>query len=344
VYSPRVEGIHLRFAPIARGGIRWSDRAQDFRTEVLGLVRAQLVKNSVIVPSGAKGGFLPKQLPRNAGRDELQNGGHCRLSIFISALLDITDNLKDRRRAARHCAPRCDRSLSGGRRRQGHRHLLRHRQRACRRARLLARRRLRLGRLGATTTRPWRSPRAAPGMRSKRHFREMDIDIARQPFRWWASATCRATCSATACCARRRSGWSAAFDHRDIFIDPDPDAASSFAERKRLFDLPRSSWQDYDRSKISKGGGVFARSAKAIAVSPEMAALLGINSASLTPNELMHALLKCKTDLLWFGGIGTYVRASSESDADAGDRANDAIRSAPPELGAKVVGEGANLA
>jgi glutamate dehydrogenase len=345
VYSPRVEGIHLRFAPIARGGIRWSDRAQDFRTEVLGLVRAQLVKNSVIVPSGAKGGFLPKQLPRNASRDELQREGIAAYRIFISALLDITDNLKDESVvpprqllrhdgddpylvvaadkgtatfsdtanaiAAEHDFWLGDAFASGGS--EGYDHKA----------------------MAITARGAW--------VCVERHFREMDIDIARQPFRVVGVGDMSGDVFGNGMLRSPAIRLQAAFDHRDIFIDPDPDAASSFAERKRLFDLPRSSWQDYDRSKISKGGGVFARSAKAIAVSPEMATLLGINSASLTPNELMHALLKCNTDLLWFGGIGTYVRASSESDADAGDRANDAIRVSAAELGAKVVGEGANL-
>ncbi len=345
VYCPRVEGIHLRFAPIARGGIRWSDRAQDFRTEVLGLVRAQLVKNSVIVPSGAKGGFLPKQLPRNASRDELQREGIAAYRIFISALLDITDNLKDGRIvpprqlvrhdgddpylvvaadkgtasfsdianeiSAAHDFWLGDAFASGGSEGYDHKGM------------------------AITARGAW--------VCVERHFREMDIDIARQPFRVIGVGDMSGDVFGNGMLRSPVIRLLAAFDHRDIFIDPNPDAATSFAERKRLFDLPRSSWQDYDSSKISSGGGVFARSAKSIPLSAEMRSMLGRNSAALTPNELMHALLKCQTDLLWFGGIGTYVRASTESDADAGDRANDAIRISAGELAAKVVGEGANL-
>ena len=230
VYSPRVEGVHLRFGPIARGGIRWSDRAQDFRTEVLGLVRAQLVKNAVIVPSGAKGGFLPKQMPRSRrprGHPEAKASPPTASSS--PALLDITDNIKDGKVVPprQRGAPRRRRSLSGGRRRQGHRHLLRHRQRDLRRARLLARRCLRLGRLGRLRPQEdGRSPRAAPGSASSATSARWTSTSSASRSAWWASATCRATCSATACCCREHIQLVAAFDHRDIFIDPNPGAGA----------------------------------------------------------------------------------------------------------------------
>ncbi|HEX6000216.1 MAG TPA: NAD-glutamate dehydrogenase [Hyphomicrobiaceae bacterium] len=345
VYSPRVEGIHLRFAPIARGGIRWSDRAQDFRTEVLGLARAQLVKNAVIVPSGAKGGFLPKQLPRGGSRDEVQKEGIAAYRLFISALLDLTDNLVDGvivppRRVVRHDGDDAylvvaadkgtasfsdianeiskahdfwlgDAFASGGSAGYDHK------------------------RMGITARGAWECV--------KRHFREMDIDIQRQPFRVVGVGDMSGDVFGNGMLLSQQIRLMAAFDHRDIFIDPDPDAAVGFAERQRLFDLPRSSWQDYDRARISKGGGVFPRSAKAITLTPEMQALLGLVVPSLTPNELIRAILKCEADLLWFGGIGTYVRASSERDADVGDRTNDPLRVTAAEVRAKVIGEGANL-
>jgi glutamate dehydrogenase len=345
VYCPRVEGVHLRFAPIARGGIRWSDRAQDFRTEILGLVRAQRVKNAVIVPSGAKGGFLPKQLPRNAGRDDVQREGIAAYRLFISALLDITDNLKDGKIvpprllvrhddddaylvvaadkgtatfsdianeiSAAHHFWLGDAFASGGS--QGYDHKG----------------------MAITARGAWECV--------ERHFREMDFDIKRQPFRVIGVGDMSGDVFGNGMLLSPAIRLVAAFDHRDIFIDPDPDPALGLGERKRLFALPRSSWQDYDRSKISRGGGVFARAAKSIPISPEIAAVLGVDAATLTPNELMHALLKSKADLLWFGGIGTYVRATGESDQEVGDRANDAIRVSAAELGVKVVGEGANL-
>jgi len=345
VYCPRVEGVHLRFAPIARGGIRWSDRAQDFRTEILGLVRAQRVKNAVIVPSGAKGGFLPKQLPRNASRDDVQREGIAAYRLFISALLDITDNLKDGkivppRLVVRHDDDDAylvvaadkgtatfsdianeisaahdfwlgDAFASGGS--QGYDHKG----------------------MAITARGAWACV--------ERHFREMDIDLQRQPFRVIGVGDMSGDVFGNGMLLSPAIRLVAAFDHRDIFIDPDPDPTLGFGERKRLFALPRSSWQDYDRSKISRGGGVFARSAKSIPISAEIGTVLGVSTATLTPNELMHALLKSKADLLWFGGIGTYVRATGEPDQEVGDRANDAIRVGAADLGVKVVGEGANL-
>ena len=344
VYSPRVEGVHLRFAPIARGGIRWSDRAQDFRTEVLGLVRAQIVKNAVIVPSGAKGGFLPKQLPRSGSRDDVQKEGVAAYRIFISALLDITDNLKDGKvvppqRVVRHdgddpylvvAADKGtatfsdiangisaahdfwlgDAFASGGSVGYDHK------------------------KMAITARGAWECV--------KRHFREMNIDIQTQPVRVVGVGDMSGDVFGNGMLLSDHIQLVAAFDHRDIFIDPNP-RADSIVERRRLFDLPRSSWQDYDKTKLSTGGGIFPRSAKSIALSAEIKLLLGIDAASVTPADLMRAILKCKTDLLWFGGIGTYVRAASERDEDVGDRANDPLRVAAAELNARVIGEGANL-
>src|SRR5204862_3546582 len=329
----------------ARGSIRWSDRAQDFRTEVLSLARAQLVKNSVIVPSGAKGGFLPKQLPRTGTRDEIQKEGIAAYRIFISALLDITDNIEGGkvvppRRVVRHdgddpylvvaadkgtatfsdianeiSAAHAfwlgDAFASGGSAGYDHK------------------------KMAITARGAWECV--------KRHFREMDIDIQRQPFRVVGVGDMSGDVFGNGMLLSEHIRMVAAFDHRDIFIDPSPDAALGLAERRRLFDLPRSSWQDYDKGKISSGGGVFSRGAKSIPVSDEIKALLGVDAAHLTPNELMRTILKCQTDLLWFGGIGTYLRATTETDADVGDRANDALRIASAEVRAKVIGEGANL-
>jgi glutamate dehydrogenase len=343
VYSPRVEGIHLRFAPIARGGIRWSDRAQDFRTEILGLVRAQRVKNAVIVPSGAKGGFLPKQLPRG-GREEIQREGIAAYRTFISALLDLTDNIVDGKIsypvrvvrhdgddpylvvaadkgtatfsdianaiAAQHGFWLDDAFASGGSAGYDHK------------------------KMAITARGAW--------VCVTRHFREMDKDIQREAFRVVGIGDMSGDVFGNAMLLSERIELVAAFDHRDIFIDPAP-GAGCFAERKRLFSLPRSSWQDFDRALISKGGGVFSRSCKSIPLGEEIRKLLDIEATSLMPHELMRAILKCRTDLLWFGGIGTYIRAGSESDADVGDRANDPIRVTAADVRAMVIGEGANL-
>ncbi|MCL4767117.1 MAG: NAD-glutamate dehydrogenase [Hyphomicrobiaceae bacterium] len=345
VYSPRVEGVHLRFAPIARGGIRWSDRAQDFRTEVLGLGKAQQVKNTVIVPQGAKGGFVPKQLPRAGSREEIAKEGIAAYRSFVSAMLDITDNIVAGEvvppaRVVRHdgddpylvvAADKGtatfsdfaneislshefwlgDAFASGGSAGYDHK------------------------RMAITARGAWECV--------KRHFREMDFDIETQPFRVVGVGDMSGDVFGNGMLLSRAIRLLAAFDHRDIFIDPDPDPETSFAERKRLFDLPRSSWQDYDKSLISKGGGVFSRSVKSIPLSPETRALLAIDVDALTPAELMHAILRCETDLIWFGGIGTYIRASTESHDHVGDRANDAIRVTGLEVRAKVIGEGANL-
>jgi glutamate dehydrogenase len=345
VYAPRVEGIHLRFAPIARGGIRWSDRAQDFRTEVLGLVKAQLVKNAVIVPSGAKGGFLAKQLPRSGNREQVMNEGIAAYRIFVSSLLDITDNLVGDKivppaKVVRHegddpylvvAADKGtatfsdfaneisiahghwlgDAFASGGSAGYDHKNM------------------------AITSRGAWECV--------KRHFRELDKDIQKEPFRVIGVGDMSGDVFGNAMLLSPAIRLVAAFDHRHIFIDPEPDPASSFAERKRLFELPRSSWQDYDKMKISAGGGVFSRTAKAIPLSPAIRSLLKIEAETLTPVELIRVVLQCETELLWFGGIGTYVRATAETDAQVGDRSNDALRITASEVRARVIGEGANL-
>ncbi|MET0904954.1 MAG: NAD-glutamate dehydrogenase domain-containing protein, partial [Tardiphaga sp.] len=345
VYSPRVEGVHLRFGAIARGGIRWSDRPEDFRTEVLGLVKAQQVKNAVIVPVGAKGGFVPKRLVAGMPREAMQAEGLASYKIFIGALLDVTDNLRDgvlvppaqtvRRdgddpylvvAADKGTASYSDTAnglaiardfwlgdafASGGSAGYDHKEM------------------------GITARGGWETV--------KRHFREMDRDIQNEPVSVVGVGDMSGDVFGNGMLLSRQIRLLAAFDHRDIFIDPIPDAARSFMERERLFALPRSSWQDYDKSLISTGGGVFPRSLKAVPLSPEIRAVLGLTAAHVTPAELMKAILTADVDLLWFGGIGTYVRASLETDADAGDRANDGIRITGSNLRVKVVGEGANL-
>ncbi len=345
VYSPRVEGVHLRFAPIARGGIRWSDRAQDFRTEVLGLVKAQLVKNAVIVPSGAKGGFYPKQLPRGGSRDDIVKEGVASYRSFIASLLSITDNIRDGgivppARVVRHdgddpylvvAADKGtatfsdfaneiatshdfwldDAFASGGSAGYDHK------------------------KMAITARGAWECV--------KRHFDEMNIDTQTQPFRVIGVGDMSGDVFGNGMLLSQTIELVAAFDHRDIFIDPAPDQATSFGERKRLFDRPRSSWQDYDRSKISKGGGVFSRSAKFIELTPEIKSLLGLKVERVTPNEIINGILKAEADLLWLGGIGTYVRGRAETDEQVGDRANDSIRVTASELRVKVIGEGANL-
>lgn len=345
VYSPRVEGIHLRFGKVARGGIRWSDRPQDFRTEILGLVKAQQVKNAVIVPVGAKGGYIPKKLPVSGGRDAILAEGMKAYEIFIGSLLDITDNIgpqgivhpQDAVRhdgddpyfvvaadkgtasfsdtangiAIKHGFWLGDAFASGGSAGYDHKEM------------------------GITARGAWESVR--------RHFREMDIDIGKTRFTVAGVGDMSGDVFGNGMLREKTIKLLAAFDHRDIFIDPAPDPVRSLAERQRLYDLPRSSWQDYDKKLISKGGGVFSRAAKSIPLTAEARTAIGINKPEATPAEIMNAILKMPVDLLWFGGIGTYIRASSESDERAGDRANDAIRAAATELRCKVIGEGANL-
>jgi glutamate dehydrogenase len=344
VYSPRVEGVHLRFGKVARGGLRWSDRPQDFRTEVLGLVKAQQVKNAVIVPVGAKGGFVPKQLPAGP-RDAWFAEGTEAYKIFINALLDVTDDLSGADlthppEVVRHdgddpylvvAADKGtatfsdtangiaegrgfwlgDAFASGGS--VGYDHKA----------------------MGITARGAWEAV--------KRHFREIDVDIQTTPFTVVGVGDMSGDVFGNGMLLSPAIKLVAAFDHRDIFIDPDPDPAVTFAERKRLFGLGRSSWADYDKSKISAGGGVFSRALKTIPLSEEARAALGFDQASATPQQLMRAILKAPADLLWFGGIGTYIRASAETDEQAGDRANDAIRVTPSDLRVKVIGEGANL-
>jgi glutamate dehydrogenase len=345
VYSPRVEGVHLRFGKVARGGIRWSDRPQDFRTEILGLVKAQQVKNAVIVPVGAKGGFVPKQSPKDGTRDAVQAEGTATYKLFISTLLDITDNLDGKEvvppeNVVRHddddpylvvAADKGtatfsdlanaisqehgfwldDAFASGGSAGYDHK------------------------KMGITARGAWESV--------KRHFREMDVDVGKTPFTVVGVGDMSGDVFGNGMLRERTIKLVAAFDHRDIFIDPAPDPEKSFAERARLFDLPRSSWQDYDRALISKGGGVFSRSLKEIALSPEACAVLGFGEAKATPQEVIKTILKAPADLLFFGGIGTYVRASSETDDAVGDRGNDPVRITGADIRAKVIGEGANL-
>jgi glutamate dehydrogenase len=347
VYSPRVEGVHLRFGAVARGGLRWSDRRDDFRTEVLGLVKAQMVKNTVIVPVGAKGGFFCKQLPDPGDREAWLAEGVACYRTFISGLLDITDNLVEGATVPPPSVVRHDGDdsylvvaadkgtatfsdiangvakdygfwlgdafASGGS--VGYDHKA----------------------MGITARGAWVSVR--------RHFRERGIDTQAENFTAIGIGDMSGDVFGNGLLCSPHTRLVAAFDHRDIFIDPTPDPATSFAERQRLFALPRSSWQDYDKSLISEGGGVFPRSLKAIKITPQMRSVLGIDegSATMTPAELMRAVLKAPVDLLWNGGIGTYVKSSNETDADAGDKANDAIRINGRDLRAQSVGEGGNL-
>ncbi|MCC6887091.1 MAG: NAD-glutamate dehydrogenase [Hyphomicrobiales bacterium] len=345
VYSPRVEGVHLRFGKVARGGIRWSDRPQDFRTEILGLVKAQQVKNAVIVPVGAKGGFVPKQVPKGGTREQVQAEGTAAYKLFIATLLDVTDNLGDDGVVAPDNVVRHDDDdpylvvaadkgtatfsdianaiaqergfwlgdafASGGSAGYDHK------------------------KMGITARGAWESV--------KRHFREMDINVGATPFTVAGVGDMSGDVFGNGLLREMTIRLIAAFDHRDIFIDPDPDPARSYAERKRLFELPRSSWQDYDKSLISSGGAVYPRSLKEIVLSQQAQQALGFAKSRATPQEVMNAILKAPADLLFFGGIGTYVRASTETDDAVGDRANDGIRVTGAELRCKVVGEGANL-
>ncbi|WP_369216142.1 NAD-glutamate dehydrogenase [Streptomyces flavofungini] len=348
VYSPRVEGVHLRFGKVARGGLRWSDRREDFRTEILGLVKAQMVKNTVIVPVGAKGGFVAKQLPDpSVDRDAWLAEGVASYKTFISALLDITDNLvggevvppadvvrhdeddtylvvaADKGTAtfsdiANQVAESYnfwlgDAFASGGSAGYDHKGM------------------------GITARGAWESV--------KRHFRELGTDTQSEDFTVVGVGDMSGDVFGNGMLLSEHIRLVAAFDHRHIFIDPKPDAATSYAERRRLFELPRSSWADYDKELLSAGGGIFPRSAKAIQLNGHIRAALGIegNVAKMTPADLMRAILQAPVDLLWNGGIGTYVKSSAESNADVGDKANDAIRVNGAELRVKVVGEGGNL-
>ncbi|MGH4032861.1 NAD-glutamate dehydrogenase [Actinomycetota bacterium Odt1-20B] len=348
VYSPRVEGVHLRFGKVARGGLRWSDRREDFRTEILGLVKAQMVKNTVIVPVGAKGGFVAKQLPDpSVDRDAWLAEGVACYKIFISALLDITDNLvagevvppadvvrhdeddtylvvaADKGTAtfsdiANEVAESYnfwlgDAFASGGSAGYDHKGM------------------------GITARGAWESV--------KRHFRELGHDTQTEDFTAVGVGDMSGDVFGNGMLLSEHIRLVAAFDHRHIFIDPNPDAATSYAERRRLFELPRSSWADYNKELLSSGGGIFPRSAKAIQLNAHIREALGIETgvAKMTPADLMKAILQSPVDLLWNGGIGTYVKSSAESNADVGDKANDAIRVDGQELRVKVVGEGGNL-
>ncbi len=347
VYSPRVEGVHLRFGAVARGGLRWSDRRDDFRTEVLGLVKAQMVKNTVIVPVGAKGGFFCKQLPDPSDREAWMAEGIACYKTFISGLLDITDNLVGGetvppRDVVRHDGDDSylvvaadkgtatfsdiangvskdygfwlgDAFASGGS--VGYDHKA----------------------MGITARGAWVSV--------QRHFRERGIDCQEEDFTAVGIGDMSGDVFGNGMLCSEHIRLVAAFDHRDIFLDPDPVASTSYAERKRLFALPRSSWQDYDADLISKGGGVYPRSAKSIPLNQAVRDALGISDvvAAMTPAELMRAILLAPVDLLWNGGIGTYVKASVETHADAGDKANDAIRVDGENLRCHCVGEGGNL-
>ncbi|MGV9252791.1 NAD-glutamate dehydrogenase [Streptomyces sp. NPDC003697] len=348
VYSPRVEGVHLRFGKVARGGLRWSDRREDFRTEILGLVKAQMVKNTVIVPVGAKGGFVAKQLPDpSVDRDAWLAEGIASYKTFISALLDITDNLVagevvPPRDVVRHDGDDTylvvaadkgtatfsdianevaqsydfwlgDAFASGGSAGYDHKGM------------------------GITARGAWESV--------KRHFRELGVDTQTEDFTVVGIGDMSGDVFGNGMLLSENIRLVAAFDHRHIFIDPDPEAATSYAERRRLFELPRSSWEDYDTGLLSPGGGVFPRTAKAIPVNAHIRKALGIESGvtKLTPADLMRAILQAPVDLLWNGGIGTYVKASTESHADVGDKANDAIRVDGADLRVRVVGEGGNL-
>jgi glutamate dehydrogenase len=347
VAAPHVEGVHLRFGPVARGGLRWSDRRDDFRTEVLGLVKAQQVKNAVIVPVGSKGGFYPKSLPRGGDAAATRAEAVRAYRTFLAGLLDLTDNIDADNEVVRpantvvhdgddpYLVVAADKGTatfsdiandvaetygfwlgdafaSGGS--VGYDHKA----------------------MGITARGAWEA--------IKRHFRELGKDIQAEPFTVMGVGDMGGDVFGNGMLLSKQILLKAAFDHRHIFLDPDPDPAISWVERKRLFELPRSSWADYDRGKISPGGGVFSRAAKTITTTPQIRVLLDIAAASVTPDEMMHAILLARTELMYFGGIGCYVKARGETQAQAGDKANDAIRVNGVELRAQVIGEGANLA
>ena len=345
VYSPRVEGIHLRAGPIARGGLRWSDRRDDFRTEILGLMKAQRVKNAVIVPTGAKGGFYPKMLPNAANRDAWLAEGTESYRIFIRTLLSVTDNIVDGKvvhpagvrihdgedpyfvvAADKGTATFSDVAnaialdrgfwlgdafASGGS--VGYDHKA----------------------MGITAKGAWISV--------QRHFAERGLDVQTDPVRVIGCGDMSGDVFGNGMLLSNTIRLVAAFDHRHIFLDPDPDPTASWAERARLFSLARSSWADYDKALISAGGGVFARTDKSIELSDEIRAALGIAASELDPVSLISAILKSPVDLIWFGGIGTYVKAAAENNIQVGDPANDRLRVNAEELRATAIGEGANL-
>ena len=345
VYSPRVEGVHLRGGPVARGGLRWSARRDDFRTEILGLMKAQVVKNAVIVPTGAKGGFYPKQLPPASNRDAWFAEGTESYRIFIRSLLSVTDNILEDKVAHPEGvvihdgddpyfvvaadkgtatfsdvanAIALDRNFwlgdafaSGGSHGYDHKAM------------------------GITARGAWVSV--------QRHFLEMGIDVQADPITVAGVGDMSGDVFGNGMLLSKAIKLVAAFDHRHIFIDPQPDPATSWEERNRMFNLPRSSWDDYDRSKLSKGGGIYPRTQKSIELSAAARQALGIDSSITDPAGIMNAILKAPVDLLWFGGIGTYVKSSLQSNVDVGDPANDSIRVDGIEVRARAIGEGANL-
>ncbi|WP_416885775.1 NAD-glutamate dehydrogenase [Marinospirillum sp.] len=345
VYSPRVEGVHLRYGQVARGGLRWSDRHEDFRTEVLGLVKAQQVKNAVIVPVGAKGGFVCKKSPDPRDREAWMAEGIACYQTFIRSLLDVTDNLINQQlvppaQVVRHdeddpylvvAADKGtatfsdlanaisaeynfwlgDAFASGGSAGYDHK------------------------KMGITARGAWVSV--------QRHFREMGIDVQRQSVSVLGIGDMNGDVFGNGLLCSDQLQLVAAFNHKHIFIDPQPDPATSYAERQRLFALPRSGWDDYRPELISEGGGIFLRDAKSITITPQMQARFGLSAARMAPNELIHALLQSPVDLIWNGGIGTYVKGRHETHADAGDKANDSLRINGDQLRCKVVGEGGNL-
>ncbi|HCL10673.1 MAG TPA: NAD-glutamate dehydrogenase, partial [Alteromonas sp.] len=345
VYSPKIEGVHLRGGRVARGGLRWSDRQEDFRTEILGLVKAQQVKNTVIVPVGAKGGFVCKQLPAGASRQEIFEEGKACYRTFIRSLLDITDNIVDGKIVPPKNVVRLDEDdpylvvaadkgtatfsdiangiseeynfwlgdafASGGSIGYDHK------------------------KMGITARGAWESV--------KRHFREIGIDCQTTDFTCVGVGDMGGDVFGNGMLLSEHTRLIVAFNHMHIFFDPDPDAAKSYKERQRLFENPSLTWDDYDKSLISKGGGVFSRAAKSITLTPEMKTWLGTRQNSMTPTELIHNCLKMPVDLIWNGGIGTYVKSKKESHSDVGDRANDALRVNGCDLKAKIIGEGGNL-
>ncbi|HAG92730.1 MAG TPA: NAD-glutamate dehydrogenase [Gammaproteobacteria bacterium] len=345
VYSPRVEGVHLRGGKVARGGLRWSDRREDFRTEVLGLVKAQQVKNAVIVPVGAKGGFYPKRLPKSGNRDAYMAEGIECYKTFVRGLLDITDNLQDGEVVAPEGVIRKDEDdpylvvaadkgtatfsdianglsdeygfwlgdafASGGSVGYDHK------------------------KMGITARGAWVSV--------QRHFRELGVDVQTNPVTLIGIGDMSGDVFGNGLLLSKALQMVAAFNHLHIFIDPNPDPESSFAERQRLFDLPRSNWSDYNSDLISAGGGVFSRSAKSIRITQQMKDRFDIQEDALTPTDLISALLKAPVDLIWNGGIGTYIKSSQEQNSDVGDKANDALRVNGCDVRAKVLGEGGNL-
>lgn len=345
VYSPRVEGVHLRGGKVARGGLRWSDRMEDFRTEILGLVKAQQVKNTVIVPVGAKGGFVCKRMPENADRKQIQAEGQACYKIFIKSLLDITDNIVDGKVIHPKNVIRLDEDdpylvvaadkgtatfsdiangiseefgfwlgdafASGGSVGYDHK------------------------KMGITARGAWESV--------KRHFREVGINCQTTAFTCVGIGDMSGDVFGNGMLLSEQTKIICAFNHMHIFFDPDPDPASSYKERKRLFEDPSLSWDDYDKTLISKGGGVFKRSEKSIKLTAEMKKWLNTRQVSMTPSELIHNSIKMKVDLIWNGGIGTYVKSKKESHSEVGDRANDSLRVNGEDIQAKIIGEGGNL-